>query len=318
MKFIKNISIRVGTLGTAMGKYKQSYGDQMIRTFVKSKFAKNKINTLFIMFCTIILRNILSIIFCLAFTTNDYYFDFFIHSFISILCLFSSTFIYDGLMGKKDKFYAITRHYINAFTPKRYRRWKRNIILPIALSSIGYTYIHEITSTEVRYLIMQSLFIYFIMDLIEHNKLQFVTNYFYEISSGPKQHIKKNVEIEHGFMVMNKHELNLRRRIKNEKPIEADNLPLQPPQQLNIHKSFMQDIHTSDIPTLELSHTDTHAVKSPTDHISNTINCISDTNIDDIGDNNYSESESEEVDTDNELVSTYEDISTMISDEEDN
>jgi hypothetical protein len=200
MKLIKNIGNTIKTMGATMGTYKQSYGDQMIRTFVKSKFAKNKINMLFIMFLTILLRNILCVIFCLAFATNNYYIDFFLHSFISILCLYSSTFIYDGLMGKQEMFYQITRYYVNNFTPIKYRKWKRNLIIPTALSVIGYTYIHEITSEEIRYLILQSLFIYYIMDLIQHNKLHFISKYLYKFSNNPKIPIKKDVIIEYGFM----------------------------------------------------------------------------------------------------------------------
>ena len=205
MRFIRNIN-------TAISKYKQSYGDQMIRTFITSKFAKTKINTLFIMFCTIILRNILCIIFCIAFATGNYYGDFFLHSLISILCLFSSTFIYDGLMGKKERFYQITRYYINNYTPSRYRKWKRNIILPIALSAIFGSYFYEINSADIRYMIWQSLFIYFIMDIIEHNKLQFVSDYLYEKQKKmPKEIVKKEIVVEHGFMTMNKEEYRLKK-----------------------------------------------------------------------------------------------------------
>jgi hypothetical protein len=327
MKFMNKLGKQVGKIGTTMSKYKQSYGDQMIRTFIKSKFAKSKINTFVIMLCTIILRNMLTIIFCLAITTQNYYLDFFLHAFISILCLFSSTFIYDGLMGKKDKFYEITRFYINSFTPKRYRRWKRNIILPIALGTIIYTYIHEITSADIRYIILQSLLIYFIMDLIEHNKLQFISDYFYEMNTGPKLHIKKNVEIEHGFMTMDKQDYELRKRIKYK---SQPNLPQNTHNPSKLH-TFIRD--TSEInsdlkdalvastvidnPTAKPTDTSSTSMSNIDETLANTkslIKTVSD--IDEM--NGYCSQESEESDeinTDDELVSTYEDISTMLEDD---
>jgi hypothetical protein len=341
MKFIKNIGNTINKMGTTMGKYKQSYGDQMIRTFVQSKFAKSKINTLFIMFSTIILRNILCIIFCLAFVTNNYYLDFFLHSFISIICLYSSTFIYDGLMGKKEKFYEITRYYVNNFTPKRYRLWKRNLIVPIALSIVLFTYIHEITSEEIRYLILQSLFIYFIMDLIQHNKLQFISDYFRKFNNEPKIPIKKDVRIEHGFMKMDKKTHRIRRSIQNKYS--------QNPQQIELTDSqkFVKEVSevNDKLLNVPIMSTIIETPKSKTSKQYGDINLASMSapiklmlpteklqfqTPRDGNDNEHiiktnttylhqdlSEEESSEDDsvcTDNELVSTYEDISAYLSD----
>ena len=195
----------------SLTKYRHSYGDQIVRTFITSKFAKSKINDIIIMMSTIMLRNVFCVIFCIAFHTGSYYFDFILESIISILCLFSSTFIYDGLYGKKEVFYKYTKYYINHYTPANYRRWKRNVILPIALLFIIFTYFYEITSEYIRYLVWQSLLIYFIMDVIEHNKIKLVSDYIYIKSEIPKTIIKKEMVIEHGFMTMDKEEYKIKK-----------------------------------------------------------------------------------------------------------
>ena len=192
-------------------KYRHSYGDQIVRTIVTSKFAKSKINDIVIMMSTIMLRNILCIVFCIAFHTSSYYLDFFLETIISILCLFSSTFIYDGLYGKKEIFYTYTKYYINNYTPENYRRWKRNIILPIALLFIFITYFYEVNSEYIRYLIWQSLLIYFIMDVIEHNKIKIVSDYIYTKNVNPRTIIKKEMIIEHGYMTMDKEEYKIKK-----------------------------------------------------------------------------------------------------------
>jgi hypothetical protein len=215
MKLFNNIK-------TSLSKYRHSYGDQIVRTLVTSKFAKSKINNIVIMLLTIFLRNILCIIFCVAFHTHNYYLDFILETIISILCLFSSTFIYDGLHGKREIFYEYTKYYINNYTPANYRRWKRNIILPIALLFIFSTYFYEITNGYIRYLVWQSLLIYFIMDVIEHNKIQIVSDYLYTKNINPKIIIKKEMVIEHGYMTMNKDEY----RIKKAKEMYEERLKL--------------------------------------------------------------------------------------------
>jgi len=141
----------LASIKNTMAKYKQSYGDQIIRTVITSKFAKSKINNIVIMSSTILLRNLLCIIFCIAFHTGRYYLDFFLETLMSIICLFSSAFIYDGLMGKQETFYKYTKYYINHYTPGNYRRWKRNVILPVALCFIIITYFYEINSEDIRY-----------------------------------------------------------------------------------------------------------------------------------------------------------------------
>lgn len=204
MKLINNIK-------SSLSKYRHSYGDQIVRTLITSKFAKSKINNIVIMLSTIFLRNVLCVIFCIAFHTSNYYLDFVLEVIISILCLFSSTFIYDGLHGKREIFYEYTKYYINNYTPANYRRWKRNIILPIALLFIFSTYFYEITNEYIRYLVWQSLIIYFIMDVIEHNKIQIVSDYLYTKNINPKIIVKKEMVIEHGFMTMDKEEYKIKK-----------------------------------------------------------------------------------------------------------
>lgn len=201
----------LSTIKNSLVKYRHSYGDQIVRTVITSKFAKSKVNNIVIMMSTIMLRNLLCIIFCIAFHTGNYYLDFIFETFISILCLFSSTFIYDGLHGKKEVFYRYTKYYINNYTPSNYRRWKRNLILPIALLFILSTYFYEITNEYIRYLVWQSLLIYFIMDVIEHNKIKVVSDYLYKTNTNPKTIIKKEMVIEHGFMTMDKEEYKIKK-----------------------------------------------------------------------------------------------------------
>lgn len=204
MKVFNNIK-------NSLTKYRHSYGDQIVRTIVTSKFAKSKVNDIVIMMSTIMLRNLLCIVFCIAFHIGSYYLDFILETIISILCLFSSTFIYDGLYGKKEVFYKYTKYYINHYTPSNYRRWKRNVILPIALLFIFSTYFYEITNEYIRYLVWQSLLIYFIMDVIEHNKIKIVSDYLYKTNMNPKTIVKKEMIIEHGFMTMNKDEYKIKK-----------------------------------------------------------------------------------------------------------
>ena len=203
----------------------------------------------------------------------------------------------------------------------------------IAISAVFYTYIHEITSEEIRYLILQSLFIYFIMDLIQNDKLQFINDYFRKFNNGPKIPIKKDVKIEHGFMKMDKETHRIRRSIQ-------DNYS-QNPQQIELTDSqkFVKEISKVnekllnvpimstiiETPKSKTTEQDENLVSMlkpiklmlPTEQLIQTSNAnIMKTNTKylnvDLSDEESSEEDS--VCTDNELVSTYEDISGYLSD----
>jgi hypothetical protein len=226
-------------VGKLFGKYKQSYGDQIIRTIIKSKFAKSHINTIVIMLTTILVRNILCLITCVAIQTGTLYIDFFLHSLITILFLFSSAFIYDGLMGKKEWFYEHTKYYINNYTPQNYRKWKRNIFIILALGGIVITYVVDITSGEIRYYILQSVLVYFIMDQIENNK---ISNYLRELQDAPKKITNNKLVIKDGFMQQlqykkNKHQIYLN-KMKNK---TLNNEPQNPNQNPNPNQNYKSE-----------------------------------------------------------------------------
>ena len=107
-----------------------------------------------------------------------------------------STFIYDSLMGNKAVFYKYTKYYINSYTPKNYRKWKRNIVVSISAIGIIYLYLVEITSHILRIYILQSLLIYFIMDQIENKKFQKMIQ---TIQEKPKPIVSKTLTIQDDY-----------------------------------------------------------------------------------------------------------------------
>ena len=150
--------------------YKMNYSDQIVRSIVLTTYMKKKFNILFMMFLTILLRSFLASVLCILFSYN-LYIDFFLHSFITVAVVLYSHIIYDILKSKESYFYQITRYAINNYTIDNYRLWKRNTTLIISGLLIVYLLLFEVTSYLLIYYIIQNVFTYGIIDIIEHKKL---------------------------------------------------------------------------------------------------------------------------------------------------
>ena len=159
-----------------------NYSDQIVRSIVLTTYMKKKFNILFMMFLTIIIRSFLASILCILFSYN-LYIDFFLHSFITVLIVLYSHIIYDLIKTKESYFYQFTRYTINNYTIENYRRWKRNTTLTISGLLIIYLLIFEVNSYLLIYYIIQNVFTYGVIDIIEHKKL---TKFLKTIKDKPK------------------------------------------------------------------------------------------------------------------------------------
>ena len=128
---------------------------------------------------------------CFIFSYNIYV-DFFLHAFISIVIVLKSHWIYDIVEGKHKVFYSFTRYAINNYTIENYRRWKRNIVLCISLYFIILLLIFEINNNLLIMYIIQYLLTYFIIDVIEHNKIDILLK---KLKDKPKNKLYKEIDI---------------------------------------------------------------------------------------------------------------------------
>ncbi len=150
--------------------YKMNYSDQIIRSVVLTTYMKKKFNILFMMFVTIIIRIFLTYLLCFFFSYN-LYIDFFLHSLLTVVIVLYSHIIYDIVKTKEKVLYQITRYAINNYTIENYRRWKRNTTLSVSGILIIILLFSEINNYLLIYYIVQNLFTYGIIDIIEHKKI---------------------------------------------------------------------------------------------------------------------------------------------------
>ena len=86
--------------------FTRNYKDKLIRSFVKSTFAKKKLSILVMMLAAIIIRSIICSLLCVLFSYNIYV-DFFLHSIISVILISESVLkIFISYMGSMSKFLA--------------------------------------------------------------------------------------------------------------------------------------------------------------------------------------------------------------------
>lgn len=200
--------------------YKMNYSDQIVRSIVLTTYMKKKFNVLFMMFLTIIFRSLLASILCIIFSYN-LYIDFFLHSIFTIVVVLYSHIIYDILKTKETYFYQITRYTINNYTIDNYRRWKRNTTLAISAILIVYLLVFDVNSYLLIYYIVQNLFTYGIIDVIEHKKLD---KFLKTIKDKPKHTKYQDVTILEDYYdnteLLEKHFSNNDNNENNEKNLD--------------------------------------------------------------------------------------------------
>jgi len=159
--------------------YQIDYGDQILKSVIATSYAQEKVNVLLMMFITIIIRIHINTIVCTYFTINQYV-DFFLHSTIAVIVVLKSSIIYNILKRYEDIFLTMTQYFITNYTPKNYRKWKRNITLITSTYIMLILYISQITSNMMITYILQYLLSYFIIDQIEQEKVSKIIRDFNE------------------------------------------------------------------------------------------------------------------------------------------
>ena len=92
----------------------------------------------------------------------------------------------------KHQFYLLTRYFVNNYTPERYRNWKKYGMLVLSFYLILIFCIVDITSNLLIIYTVQNLIIYFIIDIIEHDKfMKFIDS----INNKPKHVIYGELNI---------------------------------------------------------------------------------------------------------------------------
>jgi hypothetical protein len=159
--------------------YQFDYGDQILKSVIATSYAQEKVNVILMMFITIIIRFHINTIVCTYFSINQYI-DFFLHSTIAVIVVLKSSIIYNILKRYEDIFLKMTQYFITNYTPRNYRKWKRNITLIASSYIIMILYLSQITSNMMIIFILQYLLSYFIIDQIEQERISKIIKDFNE------------------------------------------------------------------------------------------------------------------------------------------
>lgn len=159
--------------------YQIDYSDQILKSIIATSYAQEKMNILLMMFFTIILRLHINTLICTYFTINEYV-DFILHSLIAVIVVLKSSIIYNVLKRYEDVFLSITQYFIVNYSPDNYRKWKKIITVISSLYIVLILYFTQITSNMMITYIFQYLLSYFIIDLIEQEKISKIIKDFNE------------------------------------------------------------------------------------------------------------------------------------------
>lgn len=160
MKFISRF-LRLDKL------YDINYTDQILRSIVKTTYAKKKFSTLLLMMLTVFVRLQIDALLGFIFNFRNQQINFIVQILISVILVLKSGWIYKIVERFDSEVYGLTRYLINNYSDENYRRWKRNITFTICIYLIIYLSFVEITSSLLIIFIIQYLICYVIIEFIE-------------------------------------------------------------------------------------------------------------------------------------------------------
>jgi hypothetical protein len=147
--------------------YDVNYSDQILRSLVKTTFAKKKLNILSLMIVTIIVRLHVDTLLGMILSTGNFYLDFWIQIFISVGLVIKCGWIYQIVERFDRDIYSVTRYLVNNYSDDNYRKWKRYVTFTICLYLIAYFSRVEVKSQVIKVHIIQYLICYVMIEVIE-------------------------------------------------------------------------------------------------------------------------------------------------------
>ena len=129
-----------------------------------------KLSIILILIATILLRIHVLTLLCILISTGNFYADFVLHIILSVLVTLKSHWFYNYMLLHKHQFYLLTRYFVNNYTPERYRDWKKYGMLSLSMYLILIFCLVDINSNLLIIYTVQNLIIYWIIDIIEHDK----------------------------------------------------------------------------------------------------------------------------------------------------
>jgi hypothetical protein len=147
--------------------YDINYTDQILRSIVKTTYAKQKLSGIVLMLLTVLVRLHVDAILSLMINFNNIYIDFWIQIFISIILVIKSGWIYKIVEKFDREVYGMTRYLVNNYSDVNYRQWKAKTTFLICVYLVIYLSFVEINSTLLRIYIIQYLICYIIIEIIE-------------------------------------------------------------------------------------------------------------------------------------------------------
>ena len=172
-----------------------TYSDQILKSVIVSKYAKEKLTILLMILITAIIRLHLLSIISIAISIN-FWLDCMIQIPITVVISLNSHLIYRIVEYYQPQLYQLTRYLINNYSFENYRRWKRNLVLSVCLYIIILLFFIKITSNLVIIYIVQYIISYGIVDLIEQKQLEEMIDQIY---NKPKNIIYGEVNIKKDY-----------------------------------------------------------------------------------------------------------------------
>jgi hypothetical protein len=172
-----------------------NYGDQILKSVIVSKYAKEKLTIILMTLITSIIRFHIISILSIAISFN-LWLDFIIQIPLTVIISINSHLIYRMIEYYQPQLYKLTKYIINNYSFENYRRWKRIFVFIIAAYIISLLFFIKINSNMIIIYIIQYIIIYGIIDLIEQKQLEEMV---YDIYNKPNNIIYGEVNIKKDY-----------------------------------------------------------------------------------------------------------------------
>lgn len=149
--------------------YDINYSDHILRSIVKTTYAKKRINSYMLILLTLLLRLHIDAILGVVLSCGNFYIDFWVQIGVSVVLVIKSGWIYQLVELFDQHVYSLTRYLVNHYTHDTYRYWKRIATLIVCGYLFFYFSFFDITSGILRMYVLQYVICYLLIELIEKN-----------------------------------------------------------------------------------------------------------------------------------------------------
>ena len=197
-------------LGRKMDRFFAKTKKNFFKKVIKTSFIKNKVNQQLIQIVSFILRYLINIFLCYYFVFSNSLLNFTLEILFSILTTSCSGICFDILYIYNDKFYSITRYFLNNYSEENLNKWRITTVLSLCIIMLILLCFITINNYKLIIITLEYVICFLIIEMMKEKRILqsiIIFRYIYE-----KYIYKPKVMLDNRYEIIEDHTIRLPQR----------------------------------------------------------------------------------------------------------